>query len=418
MRSLPARLSVLLLLAVLTASAAGGTALSSTADVSGNATVGAQTMANEHPPYVGQPPNTTSYLRVPADELARTGYTTTGVDIPGSMAIDRQRLQVRMATDSFETQFRDAASASNRTAAVTAVTARYEAFVDGARQRQRAALRAYSNDAIGLQGLVRSLALADATATTVESGTDRVRDVGNEPLDYGIGGTADTRLTNMEAELVTVSGELRELFRTTVTGQRQTKEPVYVEASESDVVVATIVNDNYLRESYIDGAYNRTFGSNESGISQRIIDLYNWAYRSENYISGNVQEQVGNTSVWRSQVTHRQGQFELHFDANTDGVYKERQTKRLRDAEPLTTRSVVNGSLRLVVNETHDTGPMEVRLLDAGDQQPRNGTLYIDGERVGTTGDDGRIWTVDARGDTAVRVETPEQSVSMFVYAS
>jgi hypothetical protein len=419
MRSIPARLSVVLLLAVLVGVAGGASPFAPADTRAANATVDDAVTANNHPPYVERPPNTTSYLKVSDDSLTETGYATTGVDVPGSIAFDRERLAVDIATESFESRFEDASSANNRTAAVTAATAQFEGFVDSAQQRQRTAIRRYSDGEINSQGLLRTLARTHATAIGVEDGIDRVREVGNDPLDYGIGGTTDTRLTNIEPELVTVSGELRELFRATAIGQLRTDDPVYIEASGTDVVVATILNDNYLRESYIAGEYNRTFGVEGVGVAQRIQELYTWAYRPENYVGGSVSlNRVGNTSVWRSRVTHRQGQFEIHFDANTDGVFKERQTKRLRDAEPLRTQSVVNGSLRLVVNDTHDTGPMEVRLLDAGDGQPRNGTVFVGGTRVGTTGDDGRLWTVDARGDSVVRVVTAEERVSMFVYDS
>lgn len=418
MPSIPARLSVVLLLAVL-AGVAGGATFAPAEKQATNATVDSPVAQNDLPPYVRQPPNTTSYLTVPEDRLTDSEYAATGVDIPGSVAFDRERLAADIATGSFENRFRDASSANNRTAAVTAVTKRFERLVDATQERQRTAIERYSDGEISAQGLVRSLARAHASAVAVEDGVDRVRTVGNDPLDYGIGGAVDTRLTNLEPELVTVSGELRELFRATANGQLRADDPIYVEASDTDVVVATILNDNYLRESYIAGEYNRSFGIEGSGVAPRIQELYTWAYRPENYVGGSVSlNQVGNTSVWRSRVTHRQGQFEIHFDANTDGVFKERQTKRLRDAEPLTTQSIVNGSLRLVVNHTHDTGPVEVRLLDAGTQQPRNGTVYVGGTRVGTTGSDGSLWTVDGRGDSLVRVATDEGNVSMFVYDS
>jgi hypothetical protein len=193
---------------------------------------------------------------------------------------------------------------------------------------------------------------------------------------------------------------------------------VYVEASDSDLVLATTVGDNYLRESYIGGAYDPGFDVDTSDVPQRINSLYSWGFKPANYVGGGVRlDPIGNTSVWEGESIHRQGQFVIHFDANTDDVFKERQTKRLRDVGPLTTTTRTNGSLRLVVNATHDTGPAEVRLLDNGTGQPRNGTVFVGDTPVGTTGDDGTLWIVDGRGDAQIRVETAEGSVSTFVYA-
>lgn len=406
---------VLLTTVALAAGVAGGVTAPQTVEhpENSNATV------SGHPPSVAQPENTTSYLRVPDERLTQTEYTQPGVDVPGALATDRDRLEARLAAESFEAQFENASSTAARTEAVTTAAEQYERMVERARERQQTALEEFSEGRLSAQGLARNLARASATAVAIDGSVENVREVANEPLDYGIGGQLDTRFTNMEPGLVTLDGELRSLFRQSITGERQSEEVIYVEASDSDLVLAMVLGDNYLRESYIGESYDPDFNVDTGDVPQRINNLYSWGFQPANYVGGGVRlDQIGNSSVWEGESIHRQGQFVIHFDANTDNVYKERQTKRLQDVGPLTRHSRVNGSLRLVVNETHDTGPNQVRLLDNETGQPLNGTIQVDETPVGTTGSDGTVWVVDDHGATRIEAKTDDGSVSMFVYVN
>lgn len=416
MRSLPARLLIAVLLASVAVGVVGG--------VTGPPTVAeaAQSDGNvsDRPSSLAQPANTTSYLRVPDDRLTRTSYAHPGVDVPGALATDRDRLRTSLVADSFEAEFENASSTAARTAAVTRAARQYERMITAAQQRQRDAISEYSTGKRTTQGLARSLARASETASAVVDGVENISDVANEPLDYGIGGGLETRFANMDPGLVTLDGELRSRFNEWVTGTRQADGAVYVEAGDSDLVLATVLNDNYLRESYIGEEYDQVFASElettELAQRLRIGNLYNWGLDDPNTVVAPRLERIGNISVWEAESIHRQGRFVIHFDANTNNVFKEEQTKRISDVRPLTRHTRTNGSLRLVVNETHDTGPTEVRLFDNVTGQPRNGTVYVGEMPVGTTGDDGRLWTIDSHGSTRIEARTADGSVSLFLF--
>jgi hypothetical protein len=63
-------------------------------------------------------------------------------------------------------------------------------------------------------------------------------------------------------------------------------------------------------------------------------------------------------------------------------------------------------SLRLRINGSYDTGPMAVRVARNATGIPLDAEVTVDGQVVGRTGDDGRLWTVQPIGETTVSVRT------------
>jgi len=389
-----------------------------TSDAAPTANATSNTTNGHVPPSVAQPPNTSSYLTVPDGRLATAEYGTVGVDAPGAMAIDRDRLAVRLSVDAFEQRFGRTSSSPNRTAAVSAALDRLDATVQGARDRQSTALARYNAGTIDTSTFVRTLARSDAVAAAVEDGLARVRTVSDDPLDYSPGRRIEARMDNAQPELATLDGRIRELFVDAIFGGQRAGSTVYLETGSSDVVLATIFEATYIRESYVGDAYDASFEANISAANNRIQELYNWGFLVHNYVSVPSIQRVGNTSVFQAEVTHQQGGYTLYYDNSTRNVFREHQAKRLADAQPRQTFASTNGTLRLVVNATHDTGPMSVQLADNTTGAPLNGTVFVGEDRLGTTGDDGRLWVVDRDSTAEVRVVTAEGSVSTFLYGT
>lgn len=366
-----------------------------------------------------QLPNTTSYLEIPDERLQTRTYGQADVDVPGALAVGSEQLRVQLTVESFQQEFNASTATENRTEAVNDAVLKLEALAERAREDQRQALQSYNDGEIGTQEFVRALARADATARELLDATETVRSVGNTPLDYSIGGGFETRLTNMQPTLSILRGQLRQVFTRAITGGQRLGDPIYVETGEDDIVLATIVGNTYLRESFSGPSFDPvTRPTDRSQVRNRILGLYPWGFRVENYVSSPAINTVGNTTVYVASVTHKQGRLDVRFDANTDQVFGEIQAKRLRDVPIYDRSSQTNGSVRLTVNESHETGPMEISVTDVETDDPLNGTVYVDDIPLGTTGDDGTLWVVDRRGNSEVRVETASGSVSMFVYAT
>lgn len=427
MRPTPVRSAVALtvVILVLTAGLAGGTIQPPSA--SGDPATDTEstvmnTTAASHPDSVVQPPNTTSYLRVPESRLESYGTATATVDVPGATSIDGDRLQVRLAVETFEHEFDQAVTSRNRTRTVQSVLRRFEGIVERARDRQQTALQRYSDGEISDQELIRTIARVDATAraiqtpNTADDALGRVRSLADSPLDYSLGGGLTTRIENMEARLVTLRGQLRQEMHDAVRGGNRAGMQVYIETGENDLVLATILNNLYLRDSYIGPAFNPTNQLDEGQALSRLQDLYVWGFKRENYVSFPETSPIGNTSVYTGSTNHNQGRLDAYLDMNTNDAFRESQVKSLSEAAPITPITVTNGSVTVRVNGTHETGPMELTATRNTTNTTLDGTVYVDDIRVGTTGDDGKLWFVDTRGDTEIRVETAQGNVTMFVF--
>ncbi|MUV90739.1 hypothetical protein GJ629_13200 [Halapricum sp. CBA1109] len=373
-----------------------------------------------HDDSLAQPPNTTSYLHVSENHLEQSTYTSVGVDVPGTTAISHDRLRIRLVMDRFEQAFDDASTATNRTATIRNATRALENTTERLRERQSRAIERYNRGTIDEQSLFRTLTRVDAAAQTVANETDLLRDIDERALGYVLSEALDTRLENLEADLASVRGRTvrQRVVRNAVYGGSMAGTHVYLETGADTFALATILENNYVREAYAGGAFdpNNTVDPQES--TSRINDLYRWALQPGNLVSvgsEGIGNRIGNTSVQEVSINHVQGSFTAYFDGNTSNVYQESQSKRLADAEPRTVLNATNGSLSLSVVATHDTGPMLVSLTDNATGDPRDGTVYVDDRSLGSLGEDGQRWVVDTRAATTVRVVADDGSVSILV---
>ena len=65
--------------------------------------------------------------------------------------------------------------------------------------------------------------------------------------------------------------------------------------------------------------------------------------------------------------------------------------------------------ISVAVNRTHGGGPLAVDTRSNLTGDPVNATVFVDGDRVGTTGTDGRFWTVAPREAYTVAVATEDR---------
>jgi hypothetical protein len=149
---------------------------------------------------------------------------------------------------------------------------------------------------------------------------------------------------------------------------------------------------------------------------QRGGELYPWAY--DNAIGTPQVRGFGNTAVYLIRVDHPQGSIESYLSGGTRDVFHEIQTQRAGQVPVTDTQTTVGSSLNVTVGTTAPTGPMRVTLIQPSTGAPLDGTVSIDGEEVGRTGDDGRLYTVQPTGQFRVNASTGTSSVAVTVPAA
>jgi hypothetical protein len=188
---------------------------------------------------------------------------------------------------------------------------------------------------------------------------------------------------------------------------------VYFEASATGIVISRAAGNSYTREAFLGSQYRvggvDQFAQSEQAPISAAYDqarrLYPWTI--ENDITNPSATGFGNTSVYRITIDHTQGTLISYLDGTTTQVFRELQDKRL-SALPTESAANTTTNLTLVVNRTHDSGPMEVLVREFNSTRTVDAQVSVGNQVVGRTGADGRFWTVEPRGAVTVTAVAPD----------
>lgn len=360
--------------------------------------------------------NTTSYLH-PAGEQTRSSVTAMTVDASVAITASVQRLHGDVERLAFDERYVAAVSQSDRAQLFGDRVDMLEARIDAITAARQAAIAAHSAGELDSSAFVHTLARVEVAAARAA----RLRNLlQNRSI------LAGSPQQSFRADLQTMQVELASLrgpaSNRLLAGLRGTAQPnaLYVYTADGNgLVIAAVSSDQYYRDA-LDATQRQVGGVNEFtngtelgiGVAyQRAADLYPWIFR-ENVAPGPATP-YANTSVYSITVDHSQGRLSTYLDGSTEGVFRELQQKRLT-VVPLDERSTATANgLRVFVNGTHPTGPLHVRLVQAGTGNAVDGDIRIDGRLVGRTGADGRLWTIQPDGTYTLNATAAGNSVSL-----
>ncbi|MEF8882448.1 MAG: hypothetical protein V5A34_08010 [Halapricum sp.] len=352
---------------------------------------------------------TVNYLRVPDEDVRTTGVHRASVDVTASTRMSGDRLELQLALETFRTRFRNANTEAERTAAIREIVHSLDNHTAALNEQRERALDRYNDGEITANEFIAVLTRVDATAERIETTVGSVIDTTETTLDYSIPPELDTKLRNYEAQMFPNRGLIRRVeFRPAITGSGPSRQ-TYVETGDEAVVLATIVNDRYVREAFSSDALADE-GDPQLRTSQDAIDraavLYPWAMSEENQKRSPRPDSFRNASAFSVDVSHLKGELTLYLDAVSADVFKERQTRDITVATTTATFTNSTGEFALTVNATHDTGPLGISLIRRTTNEGVNASVAVDERTVGTTGSDGHLWTLDTRGTTSIEVTT------------
>ncbi|MDG5777583.1 hypothetical protein VB773_05565 [Haloarculaceae archaeon H-GB2-1] len=355
--------------------------------------------------------NTTSFLAIEASETERDQYGSTSIDVAGAVAVDTEKLHGRYNELSLRTGFIANDDSERRIELLRSEASRIERRTDALEERQRRALRQYNEGTISTHRFLRELARIDAAARALDTQLVTVRRDLEPAGTFSLPNRLRSRYDNLQADLVTLEGPVRRQLAASLATKESTR--VLVLTSEDAIVLSQTTTNRYVREAYLGderepGGVDQFGASDRPRISvayQRAAELYPWAFDVENALAPPSATGFGNTSVYRISVDHSQGDLTTYLDGSTQNAFREIQSKRLRS---IPTSRVSNNTvpLTLRVNHTHATGPMQVTLIRNAGDEPIDGTVRVNGDRVGRTGSDGTLWTVTPNSYTVVNVTT------------
>lgn len=361
-------------------------------------------------------PNTTNYLDIPQEDVERGERGETSLDVAGAVAMDVQRLRGEYSTRAFDAAYGDATGEAARVRQLRAEVDRLDRRIRLLATRQRTSIDAYNADDISADLLVRRLVAIDVAARGIDAQFAHLAQSAGVSLPDEL----DDRIETLEAELVPLTGHVRERAGVAITGQRPATD-VYALTSTSGLVLSTTDDERVYREAHLPnnrepvGPDRFVTENDPTGITaanERASQLYPWAYSD----TGPSLDRFGRTSVYQISLDHSQGTLTTFLDGTTETSFRELQVLQV-DRLPTTTVANQTTGLAVRVNRTYGTGPMEVTAVDRGTGEPAAATVVVNGVTVGTTGADGSLWTVTPHRSVRIEVRTPSATVELSFFA-
>jgi hypothetical protein len=378
---------------------------------------------------VGNESGTSSYLALPSDDVQTARFGSIRLDAAGSVGVDNAALHGRYATIQLRESFTTQESRAAKREVVNRTADRLDARIADLTGRQQEAIEAYNSGELSTRGFLRELAIVDAHARSLRSTIDQLdtytRSVG-EPV-------PQTRIAQLKTRLIPLIGPVRNEVGDAMRGNG-TDSPtrVYVETSSSGVVLAMLqqqeVGTAYVREAYDGEAFDDRFADNPISLDefiQRADELYPWIAKQDRTRPNTVltrEPYYYRAGIYGIEYNHPHGttrndDLTMYYDAGTERVFREIQFKNVETIPIDGPTTQTEEGLQLQVSTTRGGGPVLVNVTDASTGDPVDATIRVNGEEVGSTMFDGRLWTVAPRDTFEVEAAVGSRNVTVVTSA-
>jgi hypothetical protein len=355
--------------------------------------------------------NTTNYLALPADGIETARIGSARLDVGSALALGSSDLRGQYNATRFAVRLE---RAEGNEPVLRRTVLELEDRVASLRARQVAAIGAYNRGELTTRGFVREMAVVDRRARLARRLADEVASRANSPL---IDRELLLEARYVRAELDALTGPVRQRAGAALTGERETPLRVYVETSDDGVVLATVDNGLYVREAYLEADRSSTGDAiTGTGDAYDLVTTERYPWAGENVAGGGVDGFPGGAdgqTLYRVTVPHTQGTLVAYLDGQPGEVFREVQIKRLAAAP--TNDAIANSTdgAILSLGRTHPGGQLSIGLSDPATGEPLAGVpVYVGDERVGTTGEDGVLYTLQPRDSARVVAETSAGNVT------
>lgn len=395
MRPLPALLVALLFVAATVIPVAGVTQTPERTET-----------VNDTLPSIDVINNTTNQLSIPDDEVRQSNYSEVGVDVGTAIYSGSTRLHERHDALSFEERFRQTDSNAARSQFIDDRLSAVERQQTALDERQDTAMSRYAAGEISAAEFLRVRMVVNAEAVELLSTLESIESAPDTTADYTLSQTRTDRLRSVEGELQALSGPVGTRLQSDITSGEQT--PIYLEVASDGYMLATTENADYLRETRLDderdtslpdqflAAAEEDSDTNRFEVAdERAAELYGWLYERQRPSF----TYYGTSGIYELTATHPNGELVSYIDAGTTNVFYEEQSRDLGGVETTARETGVNESLRVTVHRSVESGPLRVTAENNITGDPVDANVTIDGQRVGSTGSDGSLWTVEPGAD-------------------
>ena len=329
-------------------------------------------------------------LSTPVGAETRVSAYTRGPDLGSSLGFATADADAAFETAAVVDRIERAEGGVERQQQILAEINRVERAEVALYSRQSNAFSAHAAGEISDRELVDELVRVAATAREYDERLDEI-DALAESTD---GFSSPGRLDELQVALQVYEGPVRDRALATARGQSSPNE-LYVASSQGAVVLATVVDGEYVREVFRTDRWDRGGGdiSNDAAIEMTEAAYPETAALRE-------PDAFGAGSVQRITIPHEIGTLRTFVSGGTEQVFVEHQRIDLSafpDSEPVTASG---DGFNVTVERTYPGGPVAVTVLDDETGEPVPGVTVTksvgggDSQAIGTTDEEGVVRTL------------------------
>jgi len=348
-------------------------------------------------------------LAAPSDVDTRSGSERRGANLGPSVGFAVDEADAAMETAAIVQRIEAAETGVERQRRILAAINRVEQDELTLNSRQAEAISAHAAGELSNRELLDELVRIAATAREYDARLDTLDELAQETDEF----STPTRLDELQVALQVYEGPVREYALSTARGEVAASE-VYVESSDRSVVLATIVDGEYVREAVRLDRWDRGGGTIGSG---EAINATTDAYPET--ASLREPNAFGAGSVQRITIPHEFGQLRAFVSGGTERVFVEHQRIAL-DAFPDTESASVSGDgFNVTVDRSYAGGPVTVTVQDEETGEPVSDVTVTksvgdeNSQAIGSTDADGAVRTLSPA--ESYRITIVDEPRAVFV---
>ncbi|SHG49990.1 DUF7094 domain-containing protein [Halobaculum gomorrense] len=268
--------------------------------------------------------------------------------------------------------------------------------------RYREAIASYHAGDLSAKAFLIELARIRAEAAALEERTLMLNRLAEETENFALD---DSRVFSIVYDLRTFDGPVRARAAAAIAGEPAGTTRVYVATTDESIVLSTIADGRYVREAFRGDLRDRDNTGIDEETAQNVTAR---SYPEVWAATGGSVSGQGSGGTFVFDLTYPNGTLTAFVGGGTERVFMEHQ--RI-DLSGIRSREAVTRTLdlTLTVNRTFPGGPLRIAVTEPRTGEPVDAVVKIGREGgesadIGTTGDDGVLWTVSPRGEFVVTV--------------
>jgi hypothetical protein len=344
----------------------------------------------------------------------RSDVATQGLDVSAALVAERSATEAAVDRRALQIAFERTDGEQARRELLFEAATDVEIAISELGAERRAARAGYLNETIDTERYLRTRAATSARATQLRTDLETI-----ERLAGTVSGLSmRSRVDSLRVALTGSNGPVTDRLDATIHG---TASPVtvYAAVSNDGRVLSTVSGGQYIREASRTDLWTPDTTGN-IGIDQaaeRMAELYPVAFgfnSSRNQGRGIATHGAGTYEIT---IQISEGTIVTYLDADTGNVFYEVQRFDLVAINPSPAVVAADNGTRLVVNRTHEGGPLRVATYDNATDTSVDLPVRIGDTRY-RTGSDGVVWAPAPAGSTRITAVGESGNVSVTMTPS